>query len=164
MRKKRCTKCKKNIPFSGFYEHPKGRFGLQSQCRFCDIKQKMKAYYSLTPKKKRDFLRIAGERVKRYRQKKLKRGICPYCTRKRSIGIQSCRLHLKYKTDRTKRVRQHRTQRGLCARCGLRKRMRPFLECRACRFCAATYWKMMNSGDVVGAQNFVDAYRDQHGG
>lgn len=32
---KDCTKCKKNIPFHGFYQNKKGKYGLCSQCKKC---------------------------------------------------------------------------------------------------------------------------------
>jgi len=133
MKRKICTKCKKNLPFSAFGKHPKGFLGLQSQCRSCQSKQKLQKYYLLGPRQKREFLRVIGSRVKTYRTRKLRRGICAYCTQPLVKGTQSCHVHLRHRREKAKHARGLRKKRGICVRCGLGKRMQPFRLCASCR-------------------------------
>jgi len=67
---KKCSNCGELKPFSEFHKHPKGKYGVRSQCKIC-----RKEYYEVNKEK-------IKEQQKEYRENNYVRGWCAGTIRK----------------------------------------------------------------------------------
>ena len=128
---KECSRCKQLKAIEEFTPDRRQRVGRQPHCRSCDNASKKAWYHSLSAREKKKHIAIVCSRVKSYRERKLAKGICMYCTEPVVAGLKMCRIHLNGHKASQKRRAERAKQQGLCMTC----HCRPCFLGRACKVC-----------------------------
>jgi 5-methylcytosine-specific restriction endonuclease McrA len=98
---------------------------------------------------------MTTEGIKKWRQKNIERGLCPYCGDPISPGLKLCEYHREQSKKAHSKRRNYLREHNICTSCGIRPSRQ---DLRTCQYCADRKKTPINKAK---AKEYREKHKDQ---